>query len=397
MREALLAARNVPGRDGANAIGYYDERDLPASWGLARRYVLFDRFFAPSRGGSRVNRSYWVSAAPPPEDSTRLPDQGYVDTPTIFDRLRAAGVSWKFYVESYRPEVTFRSGSDAAQAGQTTRVPLLNYARFVDDPELNGHIVDLDEYYRDLAAGTLPAVAYVATAGSSEPSAHAIPAGQRLIHTMVTQLMLSRYWRDSAFLCSYDGSGGWYDHVTPPAVGADSLGSRVPALLVGGYVDRGQVNHTTLDITAALGFVERNWRLEPLTERDAATGRPGGHAGLLSAFNFDVDPRPAEIIPVSAPRERPPPPDRSVVFWLYGLASALVVLLLLAAVAPDLPLIGPVVRRMATAWVRARAAVRLRRRRDAVFESDAAWLLGGETDPHPSRRDGTPHTTEGDQ
>src|SRR5439155_999128 len=82
--------------------------------------------------------------------------------PTIFDRLQAAGVSWKFYVQDYRPDQTFRTASPTDPAAQTVRVPLLNYARFVDDPALRSHIADLDQYYRDLHDGTLPAVAWVA-------------------------------------------------------------------------------------------------------------------------------------------------------------------------------------------------------------------------------------------
>ena len=63
---------------------------------------------------------------------------------------------------------TYRAASGSDPASQTVRVPLLNYPRFVDDPALRSHIVDLEEYYQDLAHGTLPAVAYVASSGASE-------------------------------------------------------------------------------------------------------------------------------------------------------------------------------------------------------------------------------------
>ena len=51
--------------------------------------------------------------------------------------------------------------------------------------------------------------------------------------------MLSQYWKSSAFLISYDGSGGWFDHVAPPQVDANGYGLRVPALLVSPYARAG--------------------------------------------------------------------------------------------------------------------------------------------------------------
>jgi phospholipase C len=133
-------------------------------------------FFATARYGNRTNRSFWVSAAPEPPGGETRPG-GYGDGPTIFDRLEAAGVSWKFYVEDYNPAETFRAASPMDPASQTVRVPLLNYPRFVDRPELREHIVDLSQYYRDLVQGTLPAVAYISSSGSSEvPPARSQPA-----------------------------------------------------------------------------------------------------------------------------------------------------------------------------------------------------------------------------
>ena len=38
-----------------SVMGYYDGRDLPFYWRMAKDYVLFDRFFASSPGGSVPN------------------------------------------------------------------------------------------------------------------------------------------------------------------------------------------------------------------------------------------------------------------------------------------------------------------------------------------------------
>jgi phospholipase C len=289
---------------------------------MAREYLLFDRFFSAAPYGIRLNRSYWVTGAAPPGRSEQVPKAGYGAQPTIFDRLQQAGVSWKFYVQDYNPQETFRAVAATTPVSQTARVPLLNYARFVDDPQLRQHIVDLDEYHSDLDNGTLPAVAYIASSGANERTARSIPAGQRLIRSMITQLMVSRYWGSSALLWSYDGSGGWYDHVRPPTVAGEQLGLRVPAVLVSPYVRRGEVNSATMDSTSALRFIEENWGLTPLAARDTAASSLGG------AFEFSSPPRPATV-PAGGPATTPVPSVRpGVVYGLYlgaaGLAAALV-------------------------------------------------------------------------
>ena len=72
-------------------------------------------------------------------------------------------MSWKFYVQDYQPDKTYRAASITDPTTQPVRVPLLNQDRFIDDPELQLAHRRPDQYYTDLSAGTLPAVAYVAS------------------------------------------------------------------------------------------------------------------------------------------------------------------------------------------------------------------------------------------
>lgn len=327
--DGFVAAYQRQGRDGATAMGHYDDRTLAFYWKVASDYVLFDHFFSSNQYGIRNNRSYWVSAVPAPGGTGRIPAAGYGDQLTIFDRLQAAGVSWKFYVQDYNRTQTYQSASPANPETQTSRVPLVDFYRFTHDPALASHIVGLDQYYKDLQAGTLPAVAYVASSsGYDERSARSISLGQGLVRTMITQLMLSHYWGSSAFMWSYDGPGGWYDGVRPPAMGSAAAGFRVPALLVSAYARQGQVNHTVLDYTGALKFIEQNWRLGPLADRDARSNN------LTSAFDFAAGPRPPVLLHAgAAPDPLPvthPLSHRqvTVVYLLYGGAAAVSVLLL---------------------------------------------------------------------
>ncbi|EME61680.1 alkaline phosphatase family protein [Amycolatopsis decaplanina] len=318
--DGFVSAYRERGLDGAAAMGYYDANDLPYYWNVAEKYTLFDRFFSSATTGSRRNRFHWIAGVPTPGDSERVPPGGYGDIPTIFDRLEQAGVPWKFYVENFDPKITFRTPGTGPRTGQTTRVPLLNFARFLDDPALSGKIVDLTQYYADLRDGTLPAVAYVVASGSNENPPSRVRTGQAFVRGMIAGLAKSRYWPSSAFMWSYDSWGGWYDHVPPPKAGSGGLGFRVPALLVSAYSRRGHVDHTQLDHTAVPKFIEDNWRVAPLGERDARS------AGITGAFDFTSPPRPPEL--VDTDRAAVPAPSRlaSIVYFTYGGAVVLALL-----------------------------------------------------------------------
>ncbi len=326
--DGFIAALDRRNQDGRLAMGYYDDRDLPFYWNLADHYVLFDRFFSSAVGGSFINHLYWVAGIPDDSGSQEL--AAYLaDKPTIFDRLQQRGIDWKFYVQNYDPELTYRTVDNypGNRASQVIWAPLLTFDRFLDDPELNGRIVDLSQYYEDLAADTLPAVSFLVPSGPSEHPPSSVLSGQRFVKTLLQSLMQSEAWDRSAFLLTYDDWGGWYDHVAPPQVDAYGYGFRVPALLVSPYAKQGFVDSTTLDYTSVLAFIENNWGVEPLASRDAAAN------DLSNAFDFSSPARPAAFLPFERDAGvAPPEPRRGVIAVLYaaGLAFAALVVALAA-------------------------------------------------------------------
>ncbi|MGB0384610.1 MAG: alkaline phosphatase family protein [Ardenticatenaceae bacterium] len=319
--EALLQ-RN---QDGALAMGYYDHRDLPYYWNLVGEFVLFDRFFSSAHGGSVWNHNYWVAGQPGSEKNS-IPIGGYGDDVlTIFDRLEEKGVSWKFYVQNYDPRMTYRILEEQdTWSPQIIWVPLLNFPRFVDNPELFPKIVHMDEYYKDLENGTLPAVAYMVPSGASEHPPGSIRAGERFVKGLIQALQRSDFWDSSAFMVTYDDWGGWYDHVDPPVVDEYGYGFRVPTFLVSSYAKQGFIDNTTLDFTSVMKFIEENWGLEPVAERDANAN------SFMNAFDFSKPPRaPLFVASVRDPLDiQTTDPRRIIIYIAYGgallLAGAIV-------------------------------------------------------------------------
>lgn len=329
--DGFVSALMQRNQDGRIAMGYYDDRDLPYYWNLADNYVLFDRFFSSATDGSFGNHMYWVAAIPPVTDRGRALSEKLAGVPTIFDRLQEAGVSWKFYVQNYDPSITYRNvGNAGNRASQVVWVPLLNFDRFLDKPELFSHIVDLSQYYQDVRDGTLPAVAYIIPSGASEHPPQYPASGERFTKTLLQELMRSSAWSSSAFMVMYDDWGGWYDHVSPPQVDKYGLGARVPVILVSPYARKGFIDHTQLDFTSVLKFIEANWGLATLAERDARANN------FLTAFDFAQAPRQAVFLPAERPNQAAVKKDPSrVIYTAYGLGLLLAVLgVILAYLSP---------------------------------------------------------------
>jgi LPXTG-motif cell wall-anchored protein len=115
---------------------------------------------------------------------------------------------------------------------------------------------------------------------------------------MIDLIQKSPAWKDTAIIVTYDENGGFWDHVAPPKMDQWGPGSRVPALIISPYARKGYVDHTVMDTTSILAFIENRYGLEPLGTREGQTGN------MLSAFDFSQNPsQPAA--PGGGPRSLP--------------------------------------------------------------------------------------------
>ena len=281
-------AQNVEGYDGRKVMGYYDSRDLPYYWDLASKYVLADRFFSPSMKTGLPNYLTLYAGHFAQYSSNKIPEQG-LEISTIFDSLEKKNIPWKVYVQSYEPSLNY-TNNDARTDIRLRHNPLLAIPRFVHNETLNSNIVDLDQYFTDLKGNnSLPNVAFITAPELNERAPKSPAEGQELVVSLIAALMKSKYWTDSAFIITYDESGGWYDHVVPPQTEEYDFGFRVPSIIVSPYAKSGYVDSTLYDATSILRFIEYVFGLPSLTARDNSTNN------MLNAFDFTKPPNPPHI------------------------------------------------------------------------------------------------------
>jgi phospholipase C len=75
-------------------------------------------------------------------------------------------------------------------------------------------------------------------------------------------------WSTSATFLTWDDFGGFYDHVPPTQVDKYGFGFRVPLLVISPYAKGGTIDHARAEFSSVLKFIEADFNLPPLTDRD---------------------------------------------------------------------------------------------------------------------------------
>ncbi len=263
---------------GAGTMGFYAEADLGYYYQLAREFTLCANYFCSSDAPTFPNRLYALAGTSGGLTNNNLTTKGRLDYPTVLDLLEGHGISWKIYNVDFEP----------VESGNSDNVAQF-FARWQDDKRV---LATKQDYLSDCAAGTLPHVSWIipdfAKGWDEHPPAD-VAVGMRLMRELITALQGSRLWERSAYLLSYDESGGFFDHVPPPRLDAYGLGPRVPTLVVSPWAKKGFISGRLAEHASMLKLIERlfdlptlaslNHRFDQTTpgaDNDAADGAPTG-------------------------------------------------------------------------------------------------------------------------
>lgn len=149
-----------------------------------------------------------------------------------------------------------------------------------------------DRFIADLKVGEARTVSWInAVSPHDEHPPWNATDGQLWVVNIVNEIMKSQYWNSSAIFITWDEAGGLYDHVPPPQVDSWGYGFRVPLLVVSPYAKQGYVSHVQYDHTSLLKFIEWNFGLPCMTDRNCQANN------LLDAFDFSQKPRPPLVLP----------------------------------------------------------------------------------------------------
>jgi phospholipase C len=299
--------------DAAYTQMYPDQ--IPNYWKWAQDFVLGDDFFASVMGSSFPNRLFTIAAdsagtrdgpnakiprphgeakswgcdAPDGEtvevfdpEGTRMESFPCFDMQTEGDLLTKAGVPWASYSAEHSQNGYIWSAYNS-----------IKHIRETD--QWDQHVFPVDNVIQDIGANRLPPVTWIMP--RFEDSEHpkfktSLCEGENWTTQVVNAIMNSPEWKDTAIFISWDEWGGYYDHVPPQQVDTFGLGFRVPLLVISPYAVSGKIDHHWGEFSSVLRFIEENWGLGHLTDRDA------GASDLSYDFDFTQQPLAPEPLPL---------------------------------------------------------------------------------------------------
>ena len=189
----------------------------------------------------------------------------------IGDALLDKHISFTYYGEHWDREVNDPNNNDPLNK----YCPICNPFQYATDimtkPALRAaHVQDATRLYEDIRNNALPAVSIVKPSGFSDghPASSKLDLFEGFVARIVRDVQANRVlWPHTAIFITFDEGGGYYDsgYVQPLDFFGD--GTRVPFLAVSPYSTGGHVKHEYADHVSILKFIERNWRLKPLTRR----------------------------------------------------------------------------------------------------------------------------------
>ncbi|MFM7719064.1 MAG: phospholipase C [Actinomycetota bacterium] len=310
---------------------YHDRTSIPNYWAYADRFVLLDRMFTPMYGPTLPEHLYAVAGqsnlivdnkattdhegsycGDPTEEANRFDPERIegeedrildletainengsntyrlgkywtkialcFDIEVLPDRLEAAGIPWGYY------------------ATENAWMNVLQMIRHVYEGPMWEKVRAPETFIDDVRNGTLPAVSWLIPpeAYNEHPGGgKSVCAGENWTVRHVNAIMESPYWASTLIVVVWDDFGGFYDPVAPPQADIMGLGPRAPGLVISPYARAGtnpaggSIDPTVYEFSSVLAFIEANFGIDPLTERDA---NANPLLGALDLENPNFDP-----------------------------------------------------------------------------------------------------------
>jgi phospholipase C len=215
---------------------------------------------------------------------------------TIGDALNDKNISWAYFGGSYNDAVAL--SNDAVTAGTAATLnssTALGEAALADPAHSLGvaycqicnpfqyatsimgnpaqraaHIKDTIDLLADIQSDTLPSVSFGKPDGllDGHPSSSKIDLFEAYVQQVLDALEAHpRLKAQTVVFVTWDEAGGYWDSGFIQPIDFFGDGPRIPLLTLSEYSTGGKVNHTYADHVSLLKFIERNWRLRPLTGR----------------------------------------------------------------------------------------------------------------------------------
>jgi phospholipase C len=192
-------------------------------------------------------------------------------TRTIGDELLDHDISWRFYGEDWNAYVADPEG----YAPGNEYCNICNPFQYATSIMANAavrttHMKDETDLFTDISNDWLPAFSITKPSGllDGHPASSKLDLFEGYAKKIVDAIKAKPdLFKDTAIFITFDEGGGYWDSGYVQPVDFFGDGTRIPLITVSPWATGGHVSHQYADHVSILKFVERNWRLPPITNR----------------------------------------------------------------------------------------------------------------------------------
>lgn len=257
-------------QDGYSGGSYTDCSNMSQSGVAPIRNYLESLPYEPFRDGNCAPGAYYLlnnylpGYTPSGQLTTGTPFMVPPQTiPTIADELSARGISWKYYGQGL-------NNGNPASPNYCPICDPFQYVTSIMTTSLKNNIQDFTRFQTDVQNDTLPAVSFIKPdeVHDGHPASSSLSIFEAFASDIVDEVISKpELFKSTAIFITFDEGGGYYDsgYIQPLDYFGD--GTRIPLMVVSPYAKEGYIDHTYYDHVSILKFIERNWRLHPLSSR----------------------------------------------------------------------------------------------------------------------------------
>jgi len=208
---------------------------------------------------------------------------------TLGDELDAAHLSWRFYASSY-------GSASSGSGGVWSSYQAVKH--IYHGPDWKKNVISPNwKFITDVRAGKLANFTWITPVCDDSDHVNCPGGyGPSWVAALVNTVGQSKFWNSTAIFIQWDDWGGLYDHVAPAYLDRDSLGFRVPLIVMSPYAKHGYVSHVHYETASVLRFAEDLYGLGQLAPADRRATSPAA-----DCFDFNAGPHKFVKIPAPLP------------------------------------------------------------------------------------------------
>ena len=290
----------------------------------------------PPNKGVDVTDGSLTDDAQPTGDVCTTRDSAHLTGKNIGNLLNDAGLTWGWFEGGFDLTITNPNGTTGCKRSHTSitgafpakvdyiphHEPFQYYASTanptharpssiaaIGTTDAANHQYDSHDFFDALAAGIMPNVVFMKAPGYQDGHAgYSSPLDEQIfLANTINAIEASKFWDSTLIVLTYDDSDGWYDHQMSPIImhsqadatggqqndaltgtnlcgssttgmqsqGRCGYGPRLPFLVISPWAKRNFVDHTTIDQSSPIAFIEYNWGLKSVNP--ASGSDPGSY------------------------------------------------------------------------------------------------------------------------